>query len=75
MLDSPSGPNEALTSGQAFLDTRNTADVLIQIAMGRTVVSASRTQGRLEYISLGPGSGQCFLTCHGKNHEPEKYPD
>ena len=40
---------------------------------GRTVVSPSRA-GRLEYVSLGPGRGQCYLACHGKNHEPETYP-
>lgn len=40
---------------------------------GRVVVSPS-TSGRLEYISLGPGSGQCFLQCHGKNHAPLSYP-
>jgi hypothetical protein len=37
------------------------------------VVSPSRA-GRLEYVSLGPGRGQCYLACHGKNHEPEAYP-
>jgi predicted CXXCH cytochrome family protein len=41
---------------------------------GRTVVSPSQNQGRLEYISLGQGSGQCYLRCHGRNHEPETYP-
>ncbi len=41
---------------------------------GRTVVSPSQTQGRLEYVSLGPGRGQCYLTCHDRNHEPETYP-
>lgn len=41
---------------------------------GRTVVSPSQNQRRLEYISLGQGSGQCYLRCHGRNHEPETYP-
>ncbi len=41
---------------------------------GKTVVSSSQKQGRLEHISLGSGRGQCFLLCHGKNHEPESYP-
>lgn len=41
---------------------------------GKTVVTPSRTQGRLEYISLGPGRGQCYLQCHGENHEPQSYP-
>ncbi len=41
---------------------------------GKTVVSPSNSQRRLEYLSLGPGRGQCYLICHGKNHEPETYP-
>ncbi len=41
---------------------------------GKTVVSPSQSQKRLEYVSLGPGRGQCYLLCHGKNHEPESYP-
>ena len=40
---------------------------------GKTVVSPSRNLGRLEYLSLGLGRGQCYLQCHGKNHEPETY--
>ncbi len=40
---------------------------------GKTVVTPSASQKRLEYISLGPGHGQCYLTCHGENHEPKSY--
>jgi predicted CXXCH cytochrome family protein len=31
--------------------------------------------GRLEYQDLGLLRGQCFLTCHGKLHDPVSYPD
>lgn len=41
---------------------------------GKTVVNPSQTQKRLEYISMGPGRGQCYLVCHGTNHEPKSYP-
>lgn len=41
---------------------------------GKTVVTPSQGQKRLEYISLGPGRGQCYLSCHGVNHEPKSYP-
>ena len=41
---------------------------------GKAVVSPSQEQRRLEYVSLGPGRGQCFLQCHGVNHEPRDYP-
>jgi len=40
---------------------------------GKTVVSPN-SAGRLEYISLGTGRGQCYLQCHGQNHNPESYP-
>jgi predicted CXXCH cytochrome family protein len=44
---------------------------------GRPVVGPSRILRRLEYQSPrpggGPGSGQCFLECHGMNHEPFGY--
>ncbi len=40
---------------------------------GKSVVTAS-SSGRLEFISLGPGRGQCTLLCHGKNHEALTYP-
>jgi hypothetical protein len=31
--------------------------------------------GRLEYESLGLFSGRCYLTCHGKLHDPSSYPE
>ncbi len=40
---------------------------------GKTVVSPSTSQRRLEYISLEVGRGSCYLLCHGKNHEPKSY--
>jgi predicted CXXCH cytochrome family protein len=30
--------------------------------------------GRLEYVNLGLFRGQCFLKCHGANHNPFTYP-
>ncbi|MCP4657915.1 MAG: hypothetical protein GY856_21110 [bacterium] len=29
--------------------------------------------GRLGFESAGPGSGACYLTCHGRDHDPESY--
>lgn len=29
--------------------------------------------GRLEFLSVGPGKGQCFLSCHDHDHAPESY--
>lgn len=31
------------------------------------------SSGRLEFVDLGPGSGACFLRCHGENHDPLGY--
>ena len=41
---------------------------------GKTVVSPN-SNGRMEYRSLGAGRGQCYLRCHGKDHNPLSYPD
>lgn len=40
---------------------------------GATVVSPS-SSGRLEYNSTGPGTGECYLRCHGEDHDPQEYP-
>lgn len=40
---------------------------------GRVAVTAS-SSGKLEYGSTGLQSGQCFLTCHGSDHNPKTYP-
>ena len=39
-----------------------------------TIVSPDNT-GRLEYTSRGRFSGACALSCHGKLHNPESYPE
>jgi hypothetical protein len=45
---------------------------------GQIVVTASSgtaaSGGKLEYDSLGMGSGRCYLTCHGSDHNPKTYP-
>ncbi len=41
---------------------------------GKAVVSPSSSQKRLQFISLGPGRGQCYLVCHGQDHGPKSYP-
>ncbi len=39
---------------------------------GRQVVRPS-DGGRLEFIDRGPGSGECYLECHGKDHDSKDY--
>jgi len=53
--------------------TRNRA--LIRFGDERLVagVSPSLSTGRLEFRSSAPGSGLCYLTCHGRDHAPEGY--
>ena len=41
--------------------------------LGNPVVAPS-SSGRLEFVDLGSGRGSCYLTCHGKNHDPAEYP-
>jgi predicted CXXCH cytochrome family protein len=36
-------------------------------------VSPSVSTGTLDYVSDAPGSGVCYLTCHGEDHAPEAY--
>ncbi len=40
-----------------------------------SVVSPDPSTGRLEFIDEGRFAGQCFLRCHGENHDPERYGD
>lgn len=32
------------------------------------------SSGRIEYYRFAPGSGECYLTCHGVDHNPKRYP-
>ncbi len=43
------------------------------INFNTTYVTPSAS-GKLKYESTGPGSGRCYLTCHGRNHDPYWYP-
>ncbi len=42
------------------------------ISFDTRVVQPSRS-GQLRYESTGPRRGRCWLTCHGKNHDPKRY--
>ena len=37
------------------------------------VIVAPSSSGRLEDVSTGPRQGQCYLTCHGTDHNPLEY--
>ena len=43
------------------------------IDFDNTAIQAS-SSGRLEFIDYGKRAGQCFLTCHDKDHNPASYP-
>jgi len=34
---------------------------------------APSASGRLAFVSPAPGGGSCYVTCHGKNHDPSTY--
>lgn len=53
-------------------DSHGVATVPHLINFNTTYVTAS-SNGRLEYISSGTGSGTCSLTCHGKDHIATTY--
>lgn len=36
-------------------------------------VAPSLSTRRLVFVSDGPGSGACYLTCHGRDHGPARY--
>ena len=36
-------------------------------------VSPDRTTGQIRYLSMGERSGECYLSCHGYDHGPERY--
>lgn len=44
---------------------------LIDFSNGNTTPSSS---GQLGFVDLGNKAGQCFLTCHGVDHDPKTYP-
>ena len=47
-------------------------DFMLRDRSGKLVVSPS-VKGLLQYTSLGPGRGECYLQCHGVNHDPRSY--
>ncbi len=53
-------------------DGRVTGVSGLLINFNRDYVSAS-SNGKLEYVSQGIGSGNCSVTCHGKDHEEMPY--
>ncbi|NOG53754.1 MAG: hypothetical protein HND57_05415 [Planctomycetes bacterium] len=43
------------------------------INFDRSLVTPDRRYGRLEFIDNGRFAGECYLRCHGENHDPEDY--
>ena len=43
------------------------------INFSTSVVFPEKNSGRLEYRDTGMFQGECFLSCHGKNHGPYTY--
>jgi len=50
------------------------ARALIRFNEPTAITGVGRSSsGRLEFVSDGPGSGACYLTCHGVDHDPKLY--
>lgn len=54
-------------------DGEHLVDFMTRDRTGKPVVTPSVAQRRLEYTAPGGGHGQCYLQCHGVNHEPKSY--
>lgn len=46
---------------------------MTQDQAGNIAVEPAVNSGRLEFVFLAEDSGQCFLRCHGRDHDPEGY--
>lgn len=57
-------------SGAQGNETNNTHLINFDISIIRESSGASP---RLEFIDTGSFSGQCYLRCHGRNHNPKTY--
>lgn len=44
------------------------------INFATNVVFPDRVTGKLEYRDTGGFTGECFLSCHGVDHSPKRYP-
>jgi len=66
-------PCAACHDAHGSRDNAHLIDFMLRDRSGKVVVSPSATLGRLEYSSTSPGHGQCYLQCHGVNHEPKTY--
>jgi predicted CXXCH cytochrome family protein len=38
-----------------------------------TTINTPSSSGQLKFVSSGTNKGSCYLTCHGKNHNPLSY--
>jgi len=39
-----------------------------------SIIQPDQNTGRLEFIDDGAFAGSCYLNCHGKKHDPKRYP-
>lgn len=44
------------------------------INFATSIVFPDRVTGKLEYRDTGGFTGECFLSCHGVDHSPKRYP-
>jgi predicted CXXCH cytochrome family protein len=66
-------PCAACHDAHGSRENNSLINFMLRDPTGKEVVSPTTT-GRLEYLSMGPDSGVCYLQCHGREHDPEAYP-
>ncbi|MHC4063569.1 MAG: cytochrome c3 family protein [Planctomycetota bacterium] len=72
-LENADAPCAACHDAHGSRDNVHLINFMLVDRTGGTVVTPS-SSGRLEYNSTVPGSGECFLMCHGEDHNPQQYP-
>ncbi|HSB79443.1 MAG TPA: cytochrome c3 family protein [Candidatus Methylomirabilis sp.] len=55
--------------------SRQNAHLINFLLRDRTgkVVVGQNSRGLIQYVSTGPGQGNCSLSCHGKDHDRQSY--
>jgi predicted CXXCH cytochrome family protein len=68
-------PCSACHTGHGIASGQGTTTANSHLINFDTAIVFPNGAGRLEFRDTGSRSGECFLSCHGENHDPESYPD
>lgn len=68
-------PCSACHTGHGIASSQGTGTGNTHLINFDTTIVRPNSQGRLEFRDTGLLSGECFLSCHGADHNPAPYPD